>query len=324
MYKTYPWQEKEWHYLTARKRNNSLPHALLFTGSEGLGKREFALAFASFLLCKNPSTYACGECSACRLIAAGNHPDLIFIQPESQDKVIGVDDVRDLIDVLSQTSQQGGLEVAIINYAENMNIAASNALLKTLEEPLGNVVIILLSSHPASLPATIRSRCQTIIFSVTDKMRAKDWLREHTHRDISEADLDLLLALANSAPLKALNFSKENKLQERKSLIQNLFALLTGKFDAINMAGKYADYDLDFILLNIVFCLNDILKLQNNADVGYIVNQEYISDLFILKNKLTAEKILHYLDKIQDVLQKNNAGFNLNKQLLLEDIFYVG
>ena len=157
--------QNEWQYLLTRRDNNKLPHSLLITGQPGVGKTSFALAFAELLLCQEPGTKACGQCHSCKLFQAESHPDFKFIQPEASGKIIKIEQIRDVIDMLNKKSHQNGYQIIIIKPAHAMNSAASNALLKTLEEPQGEVMLILLTDQPASLLPTIRSRCQRINFT---------------------------------------------------------------------------------------------------------------------------------------------------------------
>lgn len=157
----FPWQQKEWELLL--KNKHRLPHALLFTGNEGVGKKQFALTFASLLLCKQPNdAQPCGNCHACHLLKANSHPDLILIEPETN--IIKIDQIRDAISLANETAQQGGYKIFIINPANAMNINAANALLKILEEPAPSTLFILISTLNSRLPATISSRCHFPIF----------------------------------------------------------------------------------------------------------------------------------------------------------------
>lgn len=162
MNKTQPWQQ----LLTAYEKQ-SLPHALLFSGQEGLGKEALALKFANFLLCAKPHKQACGKCKTCKLFTANTHPDFMRIKPEGTSKVIKIDPIRNIIDFVNNKAQLSGYRVIIITPADSMNLYASNALLKTLEEPNDKVVFILVSSHATALPITIRSRCRKINFATS-------------------------------------------------------------------------------------------------------------------------------------------------------------
>ena len=123
---TYSWQNRQWQQLQAQIKEQRLPHAILLAGQNGLGKLDFANQLAAGLLCRSPDDkgHACGQCDACKLLAAGTHPDYLLVAPEAEDKAIKVDDVRELCRTLSLTSQDGGYTVAVMAFADNMNIVS--------------------------------------------------------------------------------------------------------------------------------------------------------------------------------------------------------
>lgn len=139
-------------------------HALLFTGPKGSGKRTMAGLLAQAVVCTSRvEDRPCGLCPACKRFAAGLHPDVKWIRPEK--KSIGVDAIRELIDAFALKTYEGGRHIAIIEQADKMTASAQNALLKTLENPVGDSLLLLISDSPGSLLATIVSRCQTVRFS---------------------------------------------------------------------------------------------------------------------------------------------------------------
>lgn len=154
-----PWLANYWAQGVQALHQNRLPHALLISGSPGLGKQDFAVALAKKILCSAALMEACGDCHSCQWFAAQSHPDFSVICPEAEKKQIGVGQIRELTEALTRTGY-GRYQVVIIHPAEAMNRAAANALLKTLEEPNGQVILLLVCDHPASLLPTIRSRCQ--------------------------------------------------------------------------------------------------------------------------------------------------------------------
>ena len=143
----YSWQTTQWQNIQRQLVADKLAHGLLLVGNEGLGKRDFAQQLANGLLCNSAGSdgLACGQCSACHLLAAGTHPDLFVLQAEERGKTIKVDEVRQLSAQLNLTSQFGGYKIALIIDAHDMNINASNSLLKTLEEPAADTILILVS-----------------------------------------------------------------------------------------------------------------------------------------------------------------------------------
>ena len=220
------WQRTALIELTARRAR--WPHALLITGSRGIGKRMLADALARALLCETPGSNGtpCGECPGCRYAAAGQHPDLRVIEPiDVTDDVakpvewIVVDRIRALTRWAQLTSHRGGAKVGIIDPAERMNPAAANALLKTLEEPAADTYLLLVSHQPGRLPATIRSRCQVIAAPPPTAAQGAEWLAAQGVRDAER-----LLAQANGAPLAALALADYGYQAERAAWMRALAA----------------------------------------------------------------------------------------------------
>ena len=148
-----PWQHTRWQEMLARRANGRLPHALLLCGLRGVGKQHFAARFAQALLCEQPASdgQACQACRSCLLFRAGTHPDYWPVTPAEEGKSILIDQIRELNASLVFTSHAGGYKIAALWPADRMNSAAANALLKTLEEPSANTLLMLITSRPAFL-----------------------------------------------------------------------------------------------------------------------------------------------------------------------------
>ena len=170
----YPWQQSLWQQLAGRSQH---AHAYLLHGPAGIGKRALAERLMARLLCLSPSGLdACGSCKSCHLLAAGTHPDNFVLEPEEADKPIKVDQVRELVDFVVQTAQLGGRKVVLLEPAEAMNLNAANALLKSLEEPSGNTVLLLISHQPSRLLPTIKSRCVQQACPLPSEAMSLAWL----------------------------------------------------------------------------------------------------------------------------------------------------
>src|SRR3989338_1387098 len=169
----YPWHQPLWQQLQEQIAQQRLPHALLLTGPAGVGKLAFAQALARYLLVDLQGA-TLREKNANLFDAEDGHPDYRLLEPEGKLGLIKVDMIREVVDFLTETAQQGGYRIVILQHAERMNVAASNALLKTLEEPGAKTVLLLLSSQPALLLPTVRSRCQVLAFHVDEKT-GQDW-----------------------------------------------------------------------------------------------------------------------------------------------------
>ena len=145
--------------------NNRLPHALLFAGPRDAGQLEAAFALTKALFCENrKGAESCGLCVQCRQVDQKSHPDLVVLEPEEDSRFIKIEAVRELIARANLKPFQANSKVFVIDGAERMNETAQNALLKTLEEPEGKTVFILISSSSDELLVTIRSRAQTLYF----------------------------------------------------------------------------------------------------------------------------------------------------------------
>lgn len=159
-----PQHLKQWEYWQRMRKNEVLLSCLILAGSPGLGKTDFAREIAAQILCENSSKYekACGFCSSCQMITKGLHPDFYWVLPEK--KEIKVDQIRNLQKNLILAPMIGESKVAIIEKAHLMNTEAQNCFLKTLEEPKGKSLLILIADNPKLLLKTIISRCSVLKF----------------------------------------------------------------------------------------------------------------------------------------------------------------
>ncbi len=239
---TLPWHAEHWSRLQARRERDALPHALLLCGAQGLGKRAFAQRFVQGLLCLEPvNGDACGHCRSCLLVAAGSHPDVATLtfglrKDGVQRSEIVVDQIRELSARLAMNSQFGGWQVVSIDPADAMNAAAANALLKTLEEPAAQTMLILLADAPWRLPQTIRSRCQRIEFHVPAAADALAWLQAEGVRDPAAA-----LTAAGGNPGLAHAWAQQGALDRRLEVRKDLAALAAGRGQPTEMVKRWLD-----------------------------------------------------------------------------------
>ncbi|MEO8809109.1 MAG: DNA polymerase III subunit delta' [Rhodanobacter sp.] len=237
-----PWHSSHWSRLQSRRKRDALAHALLLCGAAGLGKRVFAQRFVQGLLCtENLDGDACGKCRSCLLFAAGSHPDVIRIgfglrrdgTPRTE---IVVDQIRELSARLSMRSQLGGWQVATVDPADAMNPAAANALLKTLEEPATQTMLLLLADAPWRLPQTIRSRCQRIEFHLPETSVALTWLQSQ-----GVSDAEVALASAGGNPGLASAWATQGALAQRAEVRRDLAALACGRGQPTEVVKRWLD-----------------------------------------------------------------------------------
>ena len=312
-----PWAQPLWQRLALQHQESTLPHAILLSGHTGIGKSEFAQAFAHFLLCHRPINFQpCGHCRSCELVRSGTHPDQVYLHPEEQGKAIKVDQVRVLMSFLHSTAQQGGYRVVVMEPAESMNISAANALLKSLEEPGDNTLLLLVSHLPGQLMPTIRSRCQQVTFPFPHHADAVLWLAEKL--SLSSDRAEQLLSISQGAPLKAKDLFQRDLITLRATFMKCLVDLLKARVSAVAVAERLYKEDLLQLLEWIHSLLVDIVRLQADANALTISNQDMQKMLYAVANKANAMQVFSLLDQVHaervSLLQRHNP----NRQLLLE------
>ncbi len=229
----YSWQQDAWQLIMRAAEADRLHHAYLVVGQAGVGKRDFAERLSQALLCtQEPAVSPCGECPRCALYNAGTHPDLTRLEWIDKARVISVDQIRKLTQHLTLTTTYGPNRIAIISKAHTMTRAASNSLLKTLEEPGGGCVLILLADNDAHLPVTIRSRCQRVVLPLPDQEVSLQWLREQ-----KVSNPEIALEFAHGAPLTALAQVEEIDLGAIATVKTQFLDFLQHDFEPVELAS---------------------------------------------------------------------------------------
>jgi len=319
MIEIYPWQQKQWQKLVDARTNNRIPHALLLSGRDWLGLDQFASRLAAVSLCTEGSAdIACGLCKSCILYQAGNHPDMLQVEPEEPGKQIKVDAIRDLIRFMQLSSQYGKHKIAVINPAEAMNRSAANSLLKILEEPPAGVIFILVSHRAASLPITVRSRCQRLDFSGSSDPATLGWLVKHAACDVTEA-ADLL-NLSQGRPLYALHLRDTEMIQHQNKVLQDLESLNQASADVSQVAQKWQDYGTPVVFQWLLSFLGRMARLKSLVDIqDPIVASAINQDLQRVANRLDLYQLVCCYDLALRNYQLATGPYNLNQAGLLEE-----
>lgn len=297
----------------------TFPHAVIFSGVEGIGKRKIAENCAAALLCENPKDgEACGVCSSCKLLAAGNHPDFYVIEPEPSKAApaIKIGQIRDLQSQVLLQPNRANCRVVIIDGAELMNKAAANCLLKTLEEPTGQTIFILTTANRAGLLMTIRSRCGVVNFdkispaeiSAALKLRGVNSEEAKTISLISDGSLGRALKLNESGGFEirndALNFLES--LLKKKITVENIFE--RGKNFSEGSKENFADF-----VTYIEKFLRDVFLLER----AELYNSDLKSRLD--KIKISEEILYELFEEGKKIQRKLNSNANL--RLVVEAYF---
>jgi DNA polymerase-3 subunit delta' len=315
----YPWHREVWDRIQAAKRNGRLPHALLLTGAEGMGKHDFAVKLAESLLCKHPDDQGvpCGQCRGCNLLRAGTHPDNTRIEPEEPGKAIRIDAIREFTAKESLTAQAGGYKVVVIEPADALNIAAANSLLKTLEEPVPWTIMILVTSNPGRLPATIRSRCQVIHFKQPRRPVIEQWLKQR----LPQSDSALLLDLASGSPLNAAALAGEGILEERDRMLQEFEHIFRRKADPVAVAARWDKLDLGRSLNWFSGWIIDMLRLRSGAENTNLINTDQSKRLHALASRIELKQLYALLDQVYEAVRLSST--QVNSLLLLENLLLL-
>ncbi|KPK37706.1 MAG: hypothetical protein AMJ69_10635 [Gammaproteobacteria bacterium SG8_47] len=314
-----PWLQTQWGQVSRQMEQGRLPHALLLTGPTGVGKLTLARALTRSLLCEQRSDEgaACGECRGCRLMAAGTHPDTVEISPEEDSKVIKIDQIRTLSSYLSLTTQYGGAKVALVHPADALNVNAANSLLKTLEEPAAHAVLILCTSRPASLPATVRSRCQTLRVGIPPADVAAQWLAPQLQS--GEFSAEQLLALASGAPLAAAALVGSDSLACRRRVVEGLAAVVTGRQDPVSVSSEWLKAGAELPLYWLYSVTTDIIRLRSSPEHGAsVANADLMATLQRIGERVNLRELFARHDQLTAALRA--ARGQANPQLLLEDL----
>ena len=315
MAEAYPWQDALWRQLTRRERH---AHAYLLHGPAGIGKRALAERLAATLLCAAPvADGACGRCKACLLLQAGTHPDFFELQPEEADKPIRVDQVRELVDFVGQTAQLGGRKLVLIEPAEAMNLNAANALLKSLEEPSGDTVLLLVSHQPSRLLPTIKSRCQQQACPLPGPAAAQRWLLERLP-ELDAAVHQRLLELAAGSPLRALQLYRDGVLEQRALVEEGVKKLLKQQATPAELAEAWKNIPLPLLLDWFCEWLLLVLRFRMSGDEAGLGAPQMGKVVRYLAERTPLPAVLELQGWLLLERQKVLGKANLNRALLLE------
>ena len=311
-----------------------LPGSLLFTGEEGIGKKLFALELAKALNCRNRNgVEACDECSSCKRISRstfppfGNvdddkarliwseHADVAMVRPYKE--IIRVPPMRELEREANFRPFEGAARIFIVEDADYMNDSSSNALLKTLEEPPPTSHLVLTTSNPTALLATIRSRCQIIRFAPIESAQIEKFMVEK--KNVPAADARLLARTAQGSIGRALNADVEEYRERRDSMMTVLEALtLSGdrvqilrSAEQLAAAKDRGEYEQTLDVLETL--IRDAWALALGRPEESIVNNDLVIDLRAIAAKLTSAQAAFWLSQIEEL--RAALTVNINRKI---------
>ncbi len=321
-------QERAVRILKNALINKCLSHAYLFYGGEGSGRFTTALALSKVLICKEEETSSCGSCSACLRIEKEGHPDVYVVRPQSRkgtkdwvtDPEMGavrIEQIRELQRWIAVRGFESGWRVVIFDGAEKMNPSAANALLKTLEEPPMQSLIILISPNRTQLLPTIVSRCQPVYFSAVPRKEIETYLDEN--KELSKESLPLISALSQGSLGKAIRIDTEWVLHERRLWVERLHDFLApGAFSLRDFVEELQKTDQLFDVLDLYSSWYRDLLVYCTGNVEQLINIDYIEEITAVSEKNEPMVWISNVEFIQQA--KKDLHYHLNKQLVIEGL----
>jgi DNA polymerase III subunit delta' len=331
----YPWQEDAWRQLQLLRQR--MPHAILFHGAAGIGKSDFIERFAQGLLCEAvlPDGHACGQCASCGWFSQQNHPDYRRVRPEALEdepaadgeeggdadarktaksskapsKEIKIEQIRNLADFMNISTHRQGLRVVVLYPAEALNMPASNALLKTLEEPPPGTVFLLASNSLDRLLPTILSRCRKFALPMPSHAQALAWLQAQ-----GVADADSWLREQGGSPLAALAQAETGNRDDMETLLQLLAR--PSVEGALKTADKLQKVPLAAQVSWMQRWLYDMFSYKLAGNIRYY--PRYRKELAGLADKIHVSRLLAALKAANE--RRATADHPLSPKLFIEDM----
>ena len=311
---TPPWTAGLTAALSQALSAGRLPHALLIHEAPGSGGEWLAAWTAQLVLCQERGQAPCGHCTACRRVAARQHPDLHWVSLEDESREIKIDQVRDLAADLALKSHGGGYKVGVITPADALNRFAANALLKTLEEPPGTTLLVLVATQPSRLPATVRSRCQRLRIRAPQRAESLAWLAAAK----GEGDWNAALDALGEAPMLLIQGDAAELAEIGADSRRTLDALSAGSADPVTAAERWARAAPAVRLLCFENWLTERIRRAqgSGSQLTEVRSAPYLSagDTF-----LNIRELFGLMDGVREMRATIDAP--LNKGLALEVLF---
>jgi DNA polymerase III subunit delta' len=301
--------------------SNRLHHAYFFAGPEGVGKRTTAIALAKAVHCMQLDDDFCGQCVNCARISDGNHPDVRFVEPLAGKKEISIQQIRELERELNYRSFSGGRKIAVIDPATSMNLASQNALLKTLEEPPQDSLIILIAANAGALLPTVRSRCLRLPFAPLTRREVAGFLQAKLA--MNAGDAEFLAALSMGSIGAAVNLDKDELIEKRRNWVDLLSSLKAGDHHAAMLAAEALSANRDDALKFLKWSeswYRDVLVHAVTDNAGALVNLDLLEQIRQQSVSNGAATALNASSRVAEAA----AGIqrNLNRRMVLEKFLF--
>jgi DNA polymerase-3 subunit delta' len=310
----------EWIQRALRKAvcDQTLPHAYVFVGPAGVGKRAIALTLAKALNCLAQKGDACGQCAVCLRIDRGLHPDIHMVEPQGQ--AIKIDQIRQLQDLLTLQAYEGRMKVAILDDAGKLTVEAANSLLKVLEEPPSRTLFVLVCQNLGSLPGTVVSRSQVLRFGVLPRDQIVALLRQHRR---SQGDAEQAASFSGGKPGKAIALKLPMAVEMRAHALHLLTQAPAG--DASVLFGSAEQWakrksDHDFLFEMLLSLARDLVITRAGGDDTMLMHADLKSALSPLASSIPLATVWEVFEIIHTAQQA--IAHNVNPQLAFEVMLF--
>lgn len=302
--------------------NNRLAHAYLFMGPHGIGKSEAALAVAKLVNCENnpdgKQSAPCNECPSCRKIDSGNHPDVMLID-KGEEQSIRVTRARELIARIQLRPYEARRKIFIIKNIEDLTLEGSNALLKTLEEPSKDSLLILTTAVPERNLDTVRSRCHGVHFFALSGERLAAQLKADFA--LKEQESHFLAYFSEGCLGMARQLSEEGFFDKKNDIIDNI--VFRGAQDSYLKAVS-ADKEQARTILNVLLAwFRDLILMKVGVEEDRLVNSDRRKDLTRLAGSYTFQQLTDIVNEIVTTLKllDDNLNVKIPLTILKEEIW---
>lgn len=299
-------------------QRDSLGMALIFSGPDGVGKRQFALTLAKAANCQQPKQNdCCDQCPVCQRIQTNSYSDVVTVQPDGVS--IKIAQTRALTDDVQVRPREGKQRFFLIDEADRLREEAANSLLKTLEEPPSTSTIILLTARPDALLPTIRSRAQKLNFAPLSIAEMESYLNKTSPR--SAPDTKLLARLTGGRIGQATTIDLTEYRRERREMLELLELLAAGnnKYRLVKAAEHYGKQERDVFerMLNLLLnVLRDVFLVAASGSDENVINTDVTDKLQSLAEKIGVARLMDWIKNFDEL--RRNLSININRQVATE------
>lgn len=307
--------------------DNQVSHCYIFEGPKGMGKYDLALVFAQSLLCQDFISDPCNKCSDCIKVNTGNHPDLHIVN--NDETTIKRDDIDEIVESIYKKPYESDKKIYIIKDAHKMTTQAANTFLKTLEEPPGDSVVILLTYNFSLLLPTIVSRCQIVKFKNINKEVINSYLKRNY--GMSDEIADITAEYSKGILNRAVNIAKGNDtiLDTRSEIIHLFDKIINSDSEIIFELENYFEQNkdrIDIIIEILMIWIRDITFIKNNLN-ALVANKDFKQLAEVHSNLMKVDSdsydLIEVLQSTSDSI-KSNVNYKLaidNMLLKIQEVF---